>query len=410
MPRKNSVTLTKRLIDAAKPKAKRYDLRDSDVKGLLLRIHPSGSKVFMLYYRTRDGTERRPTIGACGTITLVQARKLAQDMLAQVRAGEDPSQSKKDARTAPTVNELCGRYLEEYAEVYKKPSSVAEDRRNINNHVIPELGTRKAASIMMTDVQRLHRGMRDKPIAANRVLALLSKMFNLAERWGLRPEHSNPCRHVEKYPERKVHRPLSELELVRLARVLRQAERGEMVENPKTEERESVAENPRAVAALRLLLFTGMRRNEALRLRWDDVDLKAGVLRLGDSKTGAKVVRLNGPAQEIIETQECMLGNPYVFPSPVKPGAPIYDVKRVWDRIRNRAGLGDVRLHDLRHNFASAAAADGLSLHQIGQLLGHRNPRTTARYSDLTDDPARRAAEQVGQALSRAMAGGKDEK
>jgi len=232
-------------------------------------------------------------------------------------------------------------------------------------------------------------------------------MFNLAEKWGIRPEHSNPCRHVEKYPERQVHRPLSEIEIARLSKVLRQAERDDTVENPTTGERESVAENPRAVAALRLLLFTGMRRNEALRLRWDDVDLEAGVLRLGDSKTGAKVIRLNSAAREVIAAQEPMLGNPYVFPSPLKPGAPLYDIKRVWNRIRERAGLGDVRLHDLRHNYAAAAAADGLSLHQIGQLLGHRNPRTTARYSDLTDDPARRAAEQVGQALAKAM--GEDE-
>jgi integrase len=176
--------------------------------------------------------------------------------------------------------------------------------------------------------------------------------------------------------------------------VLREAETGDPPE---------AAENPRAIAALRLLMFTGMRRNEAIRLRWSEVDLDAGILRLPDSKTGAKVVRLNGAAKEVIEAQEPMLGNPYVFPSPMIPGAPLYDVKGVWARIRKRAGLGDVRLHDLRHNFAAAAAAGGLSLFQIGQLLGHRNPRTTARYADLVDDAAARAAEQVGEALTRAM-------
>jgi integrase len=156
-------------------------------------------------------------------------------------------------------------------------------------------------------------------------------------------------------------------------------------------------------------MFTGMRRNEAIRLRWSEVDLDAGVLRLPDSKTGAKVVRLNGAAREVIQDQEPMLGNPYVFPSPVIPGAPLYDIKGVWARVKIRAGLGDVRLHDLRHNFAAAAAAGGLSLFQIGQLLGHRNPRTTARYADLVDDAAARAAEQVGEALTRAMNGGVEE-
>ncbi len=402
-----TVKLTIKLIDAATPKDREYTLWDSKIPGLGCKVTPKGRKVFVLKYRTEKGTQRKPTIGTYGAITLEQARELAHGMLAKVRAGGDPSRSRKESRKAPTVAELCARYLEEYAEPYKKPSSVAEDRRNLDNHVKPALGGQKVADVALVDVQRLHRKMRDKPIAANRVLAVLSKMFNLAEKWGIRPEHSNPCRHVEKYPERQVHRPLSEIEIARLSKVLRQAERDDTVENPTTGERESVAENPRAVAALRLLLFTGMRRNEALRLRWDDVDLEAGVLRLGDSKTGAKVIRLNSAAREVIAAQEPMLGNPYVFPSPLKPGAPLYDIKRVWNRIRERAGLGDVRLHDLRHNYAAAAAADGLSLHQIGQLLGHRNPRTTARYSDLTDDPARRAAEQVGQALAKAM--GEDE-
>jgi integrase len=397
MPRTNRIKLTKRLIDTAELRAERYDIRDDEVRGLLLRVHPNGTRVFMLTYRTAGGAERRPAIGTYGSITLDQARGIAKDMLARVRAGEDPSQDRQDARQAPTVAELCDRYLDEHARPHKKPSSVEEDRRNIEKHVKPMLGSRKVASVTVADVQRLHRGMRDRPIAANRTLALLSKMFNLAEKWRLRPEHSNPCRHVEKYPEHQIHRPLTVLELARLAKVLREAETADPPE---------AAENPRAVAALRLLMFTGMRRNEALRLTWACVDLDAGVLRLADSKTGAKVVRLNGAAREVIAAQEPMVGNPYVFPSPVIPGAPLYDIKGVWRRIRELAGLGDVRLHDLRHNFAAAAAAGGLSLHQIGQLLGHRNPSTTARYSDLVDDAAARAAEQVGEALTRAMNGG----
>ncbi len=403
--RARKVKITRAMVKRATSTGDRGELvaKDTDVPGLELWCYaPSkrtgrARKVWKLYYRAGDGRQRRPVLGDATAILPDSARTLARELLGDVARGADPSEERTTRRAAPTVGELCDRYLEEYAEPYKKPSSVAEDRRNIDNHVRPALGGRKVASVALPDIQRLHRGMRDKPIAANRVLAVLSKMFNLAEKWGLRPEHSNPCRHVEKYAERQVHRPLSEIELARLAKVLREAETGKPPE---------AAENPRAVAALRLLMLTGMRRNEALRLRWDEVDLEAGLLRLGDSKTGAKLVRLNGAAREVIAAQEPMLGNPYVFPSPVKPGAPLYDVKRVWDRIRKRAGLGDARLHDLRHSFAATAAAGGLSLHQIGQLLGHRNPRTTARYSDLVDDDAAKAAEQVGEALARVMAGG----
>ena len=386
--------LTKKLIDSLSPKRRDYVLWDTEVRGLGCKVTPAGRKVFVLKYRTKQGTQRKPAIGTYGSITLKQARGLAEDMIAEVRGGGDPSLERKDARLAPTVAEVCERYLKEHARPLKKPSSVYIDELYIRLHIKPHLGNRKVASIAFKDVNALHRSLHETPYQANRVIALVSKILRLCEEWELRPQHTNPCGRVQRFPERSKHRPLRELEIARLAKILREAETG----NPP-----EAAENPRAVAALRLLMFTGMRRNEALRLQWDEVDLDAGVLRLKDSKTGEKTIRLSGAAREVIAAQEPMLGNPYVFPSPVKPGAPLFDIKKIWSRIRKRAGLGDVRLHDLRHNFAAAAAADGLSLHQIGQLLGHRNPRTTARYADLVDEAAAHAAERVGQALSKAM-------
>jgi integrase len=349
--------LTKKLIDSAVPGCRDYIMWDSVVPGLGCKVTPAGRKVFVLKYRTKEGTQRKPTIGNYGSVTVERARELAKDMIGEVRGGGDPSLERQDARLAPTIAEVCERYLKEHARPLKKPSSVYVDELYIRLHIKPQLGNRKVASIAFKDINTLHRSLQETPYQANRVIALVSKILSLCEEWELRPQHSNPCGRVQRFPERTKHHPLRELEVARLSKVLREAETGDPPE---------AAENPRAIAALRLLMFTGMRRNEAIRLQWSEVDLDAGILRLPDSKTGAKVVRLNGAAREVIEAQEPMLGNPYVFPSPVIPGAPLYDVKGVWARIRKRAGLGDVRLHDLRHNFAAAAAAGGLSLFQIG--------------------------------------------
>ena len=395
-----TVKLTKRLIQSATSKPSRYDLCDSELRGLRLRVHPGGRKTFMVYYRIEDGTERRPKIGDFGELTVEQAREIARDHLSKVRAGEDPSKARKDARIAPTVADACERFLEEYSRRYNKPSSVRSNEQRIKLHIVPRLGNCKVANVTREDVLRLHGDMRKKPGAANRTVALISKMFTLCNEWGWHPG-PNPARGIKKYPEKKLHRDLSELELARLAKVLRDAESGS---DPAT------SENPRAVEAIRLLMFTGCRRGEVLGLRWDEVDLKRRVLHLSDSKSGAKTIWLNSAAIEILSSQEPMVGNPYVFPSSRTPGKPLHDLNGPWYRMRKRAGLDGVRLHDLRHNLASWAAADGQSLVMIGRLLGHKVPATTARYADLADRPAQRAAEQVGQALSRAMAGGKDEK
>jgi integrase len=240
--------------------------------------------------------------------------------------------------------------------------------------------------------------MRGTPGAANRTLALLSKLFNLAEKWGLRPDGSNPCRHVEKYRERKIERFLSSEELARLGAALREAERTQI-------------ELPSVIAAIRLLLLTGCRLSEILTLRWQDVDIDHQVLRLPESKTGKKVVYLASPALEVFAKAERVDGNPHVIVGK-RPRAHLVNLQKPWRRIRAMAGLRDVRIHDLRHSFASMAAAGGLSLPLIGALLGHSQPQTTQRYAHLTADPIRRAADitssSIAEAIARPLPSGKD--
>ncbi len=228
------------------------------------------------------------------------------------------------------------------------------------------------------------------PIAANRCLALLSKMLNLAEAWGLRPDGSNPTRHVAKYRERKVERFLSNVEFARLGTVLEEAAR--------------TGEHASVVAAIRLLILTGARRDEILSLRWEHVDFERGCLRLPDSKTGAKTIPLGAPALELLADLPRLNDNPYVLPG-ARPGRHYVGLGKAWRRLRAKAELPDVRLHDLRHSYASVGAGQNESLHVIGALLGHRDTASTQRYAHLSDDPMRAAADRISGHLAAAMAG-----
>ncbi|HEX7476319.1 MAG TPA: tyrosine-type recombinase/integrase [Polyangiales bacterium] len=388
------VKLTKRVVEAAKPETAEYTLWDAEIKGFGLKVTPTGKKNYLLYYRATDGTQRKPKIGGHGALTVDQARAIARSMLAAVAAGADPSAARQAARTAPTVADLCTIF--EVEHVGKKKGGTSSQYKTIlKNYIRPALGSRKVGSITRDDMAQLVSKIgKEKPVAANRTKAVASVMFKLAERWGLRPLGSNPCQHIDRFKEKKLHRDLSELELARLASVLSDAEA-----EPEPG-RANVSEKPDVVAAIRLIMFTGCRRNEVANLRWDEVDLERGLLRLRDSKTGPKTIQTNRAALDIIEAQERPVGAVYVFPEAKKPGR----LNRSWERIRTRAQLGDMRLHDLRHNFASAAAGSGASLVMIGKLLGHGSSATTERYAQLRDDPAKQASEAAGAAISAAMA------
>jgi integrase len=405
-----TVKLTKRTVDAAAPGEKRRTVWDADLSGFGLRVETSGRKSYLLRYRLRGGrggVQKELVIGRHGVLTVDQARQRARELLAQVVQGEDPLADRREARAAPMMEALFERYLLEHADKAKKASSAAGDRHLIDRHLRPALGKRRVADVTFADVNGLHLKMRDTPTNANRVLALASKMMNLAERWGMRPDGSNPCRHVQRYPEQKRERYLSAAELERLGDVLRTAETEGAVTVPAAPpdrpEAALVTIYPPMVALVRLLLFTGARVGELLALRWEWIDFEAGRANLPDSKTGAKALYLPPPAIKVLAAIPRVEGNPHVIVG-TKPGAGFVGVQKPWDAIRAAAGLADVRLHDLRHSFASVAVAGGMSLPMIGKLLGHRNTATTARYAHLADDPVRAAAEGVGARISAALA------
>lgn len=383
--------LTKRALDAAQY-AGGTDYRwDDALPNFGVRIYPSGKKSFVVSYRT-SGRKKIMVLGKYGVLTLDQARNKARAALVRVVEGADPAELKQVKRQAPAVADLAERYLREHAEPRKKPKSVANDRLLIQKHILPALGQRKVADITRADVERFHLRIGQKaPTTANRAIALLSKAFNLAEMWGWRPDGSNPCRHVQRFKERKVERYLSREELTRLATVIERAELKQ-------------SEMPSALHAIRLLIYTGCRRGEILGLRWQDVDLERRCLFLPDSKTGQKTVFLSEPAVEVLQSIERLDDNPYVIVGGRK-GRALVNLKDPWCRLRAKAGIEDVRLHDLRHTFASFGAGAGFSLPIIGKSLGHTRASTTERYAHLANDPVRQLVDRVGAEIEEALAG-----
>ena len=319
-----------------------------------------------------------------------------------IAKGGDPGGDRQAQRDAPRMGDLFDRYLSEHARATKRATSLANDERLIANRLRPAFGRDKVAEVGRADVAAFHKRLADKPYEANRSLALLSKAFNLAELWGVRPDGSNPCRHVRKYPETKRKRFLSAAELARLGGVLGDAQRAGFVMIERDGEANRVPVHPSAVAAIKLLIFTGARKSEILGLRWEWVDFEAGRANLPDSKTGEKTVILPPPALSVLADLPRSDGNPHVVTG-AKPGAALVNLKDPWNAIRDAAGIPDVRIHDLRHSFASVGAASGQSLPIIGALLGHTQAQTTQRYAHLADDPLQAAAASIGAKIEAAM-------
>lgn len=380
--------LTKRLVESIAPTEKDSFVWDTEIAGFGLKVTPAGKRVYVLQTRI-NGRLKRLTIGEHGPITCEQARSETAKLRGAIAGGDDPAAVKAAVKQAPTLSVIAERYLAEHAALKKKPRSQHEDRRMLNSLILPRLGSRKVDALNRGDVAKLHYSLRETPYQANRALALLSKMLNLAERWGLRPDGSNPCRHVEKYKETKRERYLSGDELARLGQALSEAEQTGTVD-------------PRAIACFRLLLFTGCRLSEILSLKWSDAALETASLHLEDSKTGARTVYLNTPALEVLANIPRIQGNPYVIPGD-RPNAHLVNVQKGWKKVTEAAKLRNLRLHDLRHSHASIAAAAGLSLPIIGRLLGHREVATSARYAHLAADPVRAASEEVGRRLAEAL-------
>lgn len=381
--------LTKRAVERIRPQARRdVVVWDDALPGFGLRVKPSAVRSYIIQYRNAAGRSRRLALGRHGVLSPDQARREARTLLADAARGLDPVEARTTARKALTVSQLAERYMAEHALVKKKPRSAESDSSNLRLHVRPALGRRSVVEVTRRDIARLHHSMRHTPGAANRVLALLSKMFNLAERWGLRPDGTNPCRHIERYRERKIERFLSAGELIQLGAALAEGERAQ-------------TESPAAIAAIRLLILTGCRLSEILTLRWEHVDFERRAFLLPDSKTGEKTIPLNAPALQVLDRIK-QHDSPWVIRG--RHGqAHLVNLTKPWKRICARAGLKDVRLHDLRHSFASVGAGVGLGLPIIGKLLGHTQAATTQRYAHLADDPLRQATEAIGARIAAAL-------
>lgn len=375
--------LTKKIVESTLPQEKDVILWDSEISGFMCKITPAGKKSYFLYYRTQDRRQRRPKIGDHGVITSEQARSVAQRWLLEVGQGKDPSSEKQELRSMPTLKELAAQYMKEHAP-RKKASSQKEDKRLWEQHILPAIGSLKVSSLDRSDIAKLHHSLHHMSTTANRVLSLLSKALNLAELWGYRPNHSNPCLHIKKYSEQKRETFLSQDEIAHLMAILN--------------EEENNAHNPWSLYAIRLLLITGCRLNEILTLKWEEVDFSNQYFRLSDSKTGKKLVYLSTVAVDILKNVPQLENNPYVICGE-KKGAHLINLQKPWRRIRKKADLEHVRLHDLRHTFASIAASDGLSLPIIGALLGHKQTQTTARYAHLIGQPLIEATEKIGEKI-----------
>ena len=386
--------ITKRTVDAAKARKADNYVWDGELPGFGLKVTPAGRKVYLVQYRLggRKGRTRRVTIGLHGELTPTLARDEAKRLLGEIATGHDPASERDKAKADKSLAAVLEQFMAEHVRPKLKASTAEGYQRVARLYVLPSLGRYSIGEVKRTDIARLHHEMRTKPYQANSTLAMLSKFFGWAERHGLRPDGSNPCRHVEKYREGRRERFLSQAELARLGDALREAEQNKSC-------------SPWVVAAIRLLTLTGARRNEILTLQWEHVSEEHGCLMLPDSKTGRKAVRLSPPALELLQAIPRLEGNPYVICGE-KPGRHLVNLEKPWRRIRAAANLDDVRLHDLRHSFASVAASGGQSLIVIGKLLGHSQPATTARYAHLADDPVKAASDAVGRHIAAAMGGG----
>ena len=359
---------------------------DRELTGFGVRVYPTGSKVYIAQARGPEGP-RRVAVGRHGVIGAEQARKRAALIIARIKAGEEAVPEPMKPSGGPSVAEVAARYLTEYVKVRCKPNTSAATRSVLEKHIVPALGKLPLAAVERAQVAELHQRLYETPAVANMAVRILSAMYKLACEWGIVPEGlSNPCRSIVKYPEHKRERFLTDEEFVRLGEALDEVEAGGGASAP-------------SVAAIRLLALTGCRRSEILSLRWEDVAPGEAELRLPDAKTGARVVPLPPRAVELLAGLPREPGNPWVIPGR-KPGTHLRQIDDAWRVVRARAGLEGVRIHDLRHSYASRALALGESLPMIGRLLGHKQIETTARYAHLARDSAQEAAERVAASIA----------
>lgn len=355
---------------------------DDELPGFGLRVHPSGRRTWFVMFRQR-GKQRRASLGTSKQITAFEARRLARQKLAEVALDGLPTRKsgKSTAKQSPLMRDYAERFWTDYARHWK-PSTQVRNRCGLDRYILPDFGDRRVDELVKADILFWRDGFAERSGVFNRILPILSVMMGYAEQLGLRPRGSNPCRGTPRYKRKPMERFLTPREYARLATALDDFE----------------ANYPFAVSAIRMLVYTGARRGEIENLRWEWVQPPR--LMLPDSKTGAKIIYLNRQAVEIVESLPQRPRRGLVFPSRYDPARPL-NLDTLWLKLRNHAALPDVRLHDLRHSFASTAIRDNISLMVIGKLLGPALAETTSRYAHLSDEVIADAAERVSGSIAR---------
>ncbi|WP_050743001.1 MULTISPECIES: site-specific integrase [unclassified Shinella] len=428
--------LTKKIVENLLPAEKAYfewDGGDGAVKGFGIAVNPSGKKTFVAQFRIGRGIgakSKRVTIGVFGAWTVEQARDRAKELIVEGESGIDRAANEKAAREAAVkakaaeerarkeardlrFERLAARFMREHVRLKRKRNTYEFYRHVIVSHLMPAFRRRDVREITKQDVAKLHRSLADKPAMANRTVTTFSAIWGWAEGVDLIPDGTRkPTYKLEKYKEHAKDRFLSVEELQRLGAAIREAEAigiawepnpsGKTKHAPKAENR-LIKIDPGAAAALRLLIFTGARLREILNLEWAFIDLDRGLARLRDSKVGPRTIVLSAPARAVLAGMERL--GPFVFPGESRDGQPQprTDLKRPWRLVTKVAGLEGVRIHDLRHSFASVGAGDGHGLVVIGKLLGHTQASTTERYAHLDNDPLRKVSDAIATRIASAM-------
>ncbi len=404
---------------------KRYDALDSVFAGLRVRVTPNGAKSFSYLFRVKgERAKRRITLGPVGKLDLASARKLAREAQVEAVRGVDPAEEHRERRRQELatkkerkVAELFPEYLDD-AEGRLAPATLKEYRRQWKTYLKTPIGGLLASAVATKDVAAVQRTLKSHPVLANRVVALVHAFMTWCEVQGIRPRGSNPATDVKAFKETSRERFLTSEELERLIKAI---------------DAEAVTGNPHTIGALRFLTLTGWRRQEVFSLKWDAVDLERGIATLMRTKTGKSQRILSKAAVKVLKSLPRTVGHPYVFESPAhkpnpkwpkrsvtaggrksrsksnkpptrrEPGLhPIASVDYLWDRVREKAELKAFRLHDLRHSAASFMLEAGVSLPEIGAVLGHRNASTTARYAHLTGSAVRNAIDALGDRITSA--------
>ncbi|MGV3707382.1 MAG: integrase arm-type DNA-binding domain-containing protein [Gemmatimonas sp.] len=424
MPKLATRKLTKRVVEsAALPTGEDRIVWDGEIRGFGVRVYASGRRLFVFQYREpMSGQSRRLTIGEFPTITVEQARSVAQRAAGQVAAGTDPKAGDDDTLHRRTFGEVFPEYLQERRGKIAT-RTMQEYERLWSATLAPTFGTKRVSALDEGTVTRWHASRVSTPIVANRAVDLLSSLCAWAERRGYRPRHSNPCVDVERFEEQRRSRSLTREEYARLGAAFVEAERVGVVAAPelrrkstrtsKAKHRPKSADqpkraNPVALAALRFLVLSGWREQEALSLRWDAINFERGVVVLTDTKSGRSERALGAPALALLSQQRRHEGNPYVFPGE-HTSKHLADPKRLWQSLKHSAQLATsqpMRLHDLRHSFTTVARDElGLGDHVIARLVGHKISGMTSRYGEVRDATIRNAANSVTTLIDRYLSG-----